>query len=213
MVVLRYVPPESYVDLDDRIKALTSEPSLCENYDVVGVVGHARGGYLELDEAVQKVVKFSNDHKGKEGVQDVSEIEVYADRLTAPTPVQLPPTCDHLTLITRDAFSQSKPVELQLSGGSEQLLIALHCELSPSPICLTVKFPGKSAQITIDSAAASPNHRYWAVTAQSDGDNSVESLGDNSTIRELFENSTRSIVDMIKDDGRLAEMGWDKYNR
>lgn len=215
VALIRAVPREDYGDLDDRIKALTDEPSLYESYDVVGVVGHARGSRLDLDAAVQSVARYSKEHPDKEDVQDVSQIEVYADHLTALRPVRLPPTCDNMTLIARSAFSQTKPVELEVPGSVEQLVLELHCELTPTPIQLSVTFrKGETpVNVTIDSKLAKPNHRAWDVAIGSDGATEVISATDTHTMTELFENSTRSIVDMIQDNGKLAEMGWDKYNK
>ena len=43
---------ETYADLDGKIHALTKEASLYQQCDVVGVIGHARGSELDLNEAM-----------------------------------------------------------------------------------------------------------------------------------------------------------------
>ncbi|KPA37137.1 hypothetical protein FLAG1_10066, partial [Fusarium langsethiae] len=70
--------------------------------------------------------------------------------------------------------------------------------------------------LVVDPKNAIPEHRYWGISLGEDGadsdSNFVTSYSGTNTLSELFEMSTRSIVDMIQDGGKLADMGWDDYN-
>jgi len=214
MDALRAAPREMYADLDSRIYALTEEPSLYQQCDVVGVVGHVRGSALDLDRAIQSIVKFIKDNQGNgNNIQDVRQIEVYADNMTATDTVRPPSKCDFLTLITRVAFAGPEPVQVDLSAGSSNLLVELYCGLPTSPIRFRLQFPNVAAQeeVVLDPSLAIPNHRHWVLVFKP-GSSFVKSVQSTDTVTGLFDNSTRSIVDMIQDNGKHSKMGWDKYN-
>ncbi|KAL7755710.1 hypothetical protein ACKLNR_014237 [Fusarium oxysporum f. sp. zingiberi] len=214
MSLLRYPPQETYDDLDSKINGLTDQPTLYETYDAVGVIGHARGGQVELGTAVQRISNPPTTDSIKPTVRNVSQIEIYADRLTALTSVQLPSNCDSLTLVARVAFTEPKPVVFKLPDSSKQLLIELYCSQPALPITFNFQVPNRETLIKLvaDPKEARSGHRYWGISVEPDGNSSVTSFTDAKTLADFFANSTRSIVDMIQDGGKLADMGWDTYN-
>lgn len=214
MDTLRSAPRETYADLDSRIHALTEEPSLYQQCDVVGVIGHVRGSELELVGAIQSIAKFILDSEEKGAtIPDIRQIEVYADNITATATFRPPSQCDFVTMITRVAFAGPKPVQIDLTAGSGTLLIQLYCGLPSSPIRFCVQFPDVASpeDVVLDPLLADPNHRHWVLIFQA-GASIVRSETSTDAMTELFENSTRSIIDMIQDNGKYSKMGWDRYN-
>ncbi|KAF4437159.1 hypothetical protein F53441_13117 [Fusarium austroafricanum] len=214
MSLLRYPPQETYDDLDSKINGLTDQPTLYEAYYAVGVIGHARGSQVELDRAVHRISNPPTTDSIKPTVRNVSQIEIYADRLTALTSVQLPSNCDSLILVARVAFTELKPVVFKLPESSKSLLIELYCSQPARPITFDFQAPNKEAPIRLvaDPKKAKSDHRFWGISVKPDGDSSVTSFNDATTLADFFANSTRSIVDMIQDGGKLADIGWDTYN-
>ncbi|GKU12934.1 unnamed protein product [Fusarium langsethiae] len=217
MSLLRYPPQEIYDDLDVKINALTNQPTLHQIFDLVGRNGHARGGQLDLGTAVQKVCYSANADEENPKLRDVANIEVYTDRLRASTPVRPHTKCDMMTIIARVAFVESNPVVFELSN-SGQFSIELHCVMPAKPITFRFQRPNGSSPVdlVVDPKNAIPDHRYWGISLGEDGTDSdsnyVTSYSGTNTLSDLFERSTRSIVDMIQDGGKLADMGWDEYN-
>ncbi|KAF4943129.1 hypothetical protein FSARC_15032, partial [Fusarium sarcochroum] len=214
MSLLEYPSQETYDHLNRSINDLTAQPTLCEAFKVVGAVGHARGCQVDLNTAFQKITALPDSQETNSDAKDVDQVEVYADHLTASTPVRLPINCVLLTLIARVAFVEPKPVVVELPDGFDQVVIELHCARSALPITLTFQLPnGKTpVNVVVDPKKAEPGHRYWAIVVAVDGTSSVNSGTDTATLTQLFESSTRSIADTIQDGGDMAAIGWDTYN-
>ncbi len=117
-------------------------------------------------------------------------------------------------MITRVAFAGPGPVQIDLTAGSGRLLVELYCGLPASRIRFRIRFPNAETpeDVVLDPSQAIPNHRHWVLVFKP-GASSVKSVPSIDTVTGLFDNSTRSIVDMIQDNGKYSKMGWDKYNR
>ncbi|KAJ4267185.1 hypothetical protein NW762_003286 [Fusarium torreyae] len=211
----RPAPREAYNELDGKIHALTKEPLLYQQCDVVGVVGHVRGSALDLDEAIQDMANFiTRENKEREKkVLDVRQVEAYADTLTARNTVRLPAKCDMLTIISRVAFAGSEPVTIDLSASSGKMTILLYCAQPVSSVRFRIQFPNTSSHEDVDlnPAEAVKGHRYWGLSLKP-GASTVKSFSDIGLMGVLFDNSTRSVMDVIQENGKFNEMGWDKYN-
>ncbi|KAI1851341.1 hypothetical protein JX266_003416 [Neoarthrinium moseri] len=198
MTTPRFLSPQTYESLNDRIKAYTDEPVFYENYDVVGAVGHARTADLEIGSAIAKITK-SNPKA------ELVELEFYADRLSCLTVIQPPKTCALMTFVARIALAGSR-VKIQIT---DDMLIMLHCGTVAAPITFEFLIAQKpSVVVSVDPATMPTSHRCWAIQASADGTASVQSIPDSLAVH--F--NAPSLVDLIKDDGQLASIGHDVYN-
>jgi hypothetical protein len=157
--------PEVYDDLDIKIQGLTNEPSLYKKCEVLGEWGYCRGGHLDLADALQRIAQLGEENTGRGDAKPITEINIYADFLTARNPACIPPKCTNLTLVSRVAFERyARPIEIVWQG-SRDLRIELHCIAQEFPITIKWSIGNDEAPIflTIDPAMASEDHRFWVV--------------------------------------------------
>lgn len=206
---------KDYNDLNDKIYSLTEELSLYEQCDSVGVVGHVRSGEINFNKAITLLeTDVQNRRNNGENVEDIRQIEVYADNLTATGLIQLPQRCDFTTVISRIAFAGDEPVQIKIPSDVDAHVLVLFCGLYSKPITFRVFFSGfpQPDDVILDPSKADNDHKQWVVLFTRGGCE-AKSSSRTDTLTDLFERSSRSIIDIIQDNGIYSAMGWDKYNR
>ncbi|KAF2746505.1 hypothetical protein M011DRAFT_526940 [Sporormia fimetaria CBS 119925] len=201
----KYIIPQTYQILNDRIKAYTDESSFFESYQVVGVEGHARAAELEIGAAIRRLQKPENNPNKT----DLFALTFYADRISALEAIQQPPQCMLMTFISRIGFG-GKPVAIEMA---QNIHLMVHCGNHDRPFAFAFRMPDKQdiITVTLDPAKRKPNHRCWSLQVEVDGTYTSTSLTENDTLAVHFVN-TPSLTDLIKDDGELVSIGHFIYN-
>lgn len=212
MSLTRVPDADTYVDLDEKIHALTQESSLYKEYHVVGAVGHARGGCLDFNQAIDGIIS-SVGSREEQDISIITNMEIYTDNLVATAPVRLGNFFNNLTIISRAISTDSHLVDIQL-GKQERFTVQLYCAPSQSPITFRVTFSdGSTTEATVDPRHLAPGHRFWGLSLDRGTKGSADSVDEADTLAGYFKNSSRSIADRIQDDGELERRGWDSYNK